>query len=211
MPFDRKTFDPLNNSDDMQTVNRLRALGRFRRQPSSGATQGFRWFTRNTPKNARPIFLDLGCGDSPDYLHAKKRGFKVHRMDLIRPWIFVENPRAEKMEHFILGDIAERLPFEAKSIDLIICQAVIDLIEPNARIGFYQEVRRILKPQGLFICYAQTLAAGWGFVPADEIANLRTLFPSVVACDKIWRCHTVPQSRYVQKDGTYNLPMEAAK
>jgi SAM-dependent methyltransferase len=204
--FDRKTFDPLNNGEDLRILNTLRGFGASRRIPSSAAEQAITWAKASHLK-ARTA-LDLGCGDSRDCLHFSQAGIAtVHRMDLFPPHIYLDQSN-RNWANFIQGDIADKLPFADQSIDLIICQAVIDLIEPDARNGLYQEIRRILAPSGLFICYAQELSAGWGFTPKIEVAKLRALFPSVVAYGNIWRCHTIPQARYIQADGTYNLPME---
>lgn len=202
MTFNRHTFDPLHNSGDMAYLNVLRSYGGSRHTPSSAMDQALVWHRHNKGQTTR--FLDLGCGDSRDWLHARDNNYMPHRVDLFPPRIDLDQTDRYN-QAFWQRDIVEQLPFAEGSFGIIICQAVIDLVEPEARIAVYEQAHRLLQPDGIFVCMPQSLAKGWGIEPKTEIASLRELFPSVVAYGNIWRCHMIPQSRYIQPDGTYNL------
>lgn len=171
--FDRKTFDPIKFAEDKVTLNRLRGYGSGRRFPSTALS----WI--KPKQSGQYIFLDLGCGDSRDWVWAKdKYGFLISkRIDLFHPRI----DRLDIQEHkdFIQGDIAERIPYPNGMVDTAISQAVLDLIEPSARSQFFQEVNRVLKPGGVFACYMQWLQPGWGFDYNEELARAKEIWKVV--------------------------------
>jgi len=205
MSFNRKTFDPFNDYHDRSYLNVLRGYGASRQPASSAMDQALRWHKRNKGQVTR--FLDLGCGDSRDWLWAERDGYIASRVDLFPPDINFD-PSRRDLNNFWQADIVERLPFAGGSFGIIICQAVIDLVEPESRIRVYEQAKCLLQPDGIFVCFAQPLAKGWGITPKDELATLRALFPTVVGYSNHWRCHMIPQSRYIQPDGTYNLEVK---
>jgi len=106
-------------------------------------------------------------------------------------------------QNFYRRDITQRLPFASGSFNLIICQAVIDLVQPDERILVYQEAKRLLAPDGIFIVMAQKLKLGWGITDRDEVTTLRTLFPTVQSYCNLYRCHQIKQIPSAREDASY--------
>ena len=104
--------------------------------------------------------MDIGCGDSKDRFIAAQRGVKAYGVDLFPPL-------KRSSERFICAD-ARRLPFASESADAVICQAVIALIPPDDRYGFYSEVSRVLKVGGWFSILFYSLVDGWPVKPEYE-------------------------------------------
>lgn len=167
--FDRKTFDPINNEADKSTLNVLRQLGR-RRQHNLIPSTAMSWVQ---PTEAElGSFVDLGCGDSPDWLIAKQMKFaRGYRTDLFAP--------TSGTDDWTKADIVEDVPFIGNSIDVAVSQAVVDLIEPVAREKFYRNVHRVLKPGGHFYCFIQWLQPGWGFDLTEEQGRAIKVFGTI--------------------------------
>jgi SAM-dependent methyltransferase len=129
------------------------------------------------------LFLDAGCGDSPDALLAVrylgfKSAIKVDLYPIKQANRFVERDLAKaegKTGRFIQSDVCDMTgQVEDSSVSLIGCNAMIDLIEPEARPLFYAEAWRVLKPGGLLAISYIPLAAGYGWGDGwAEIAAMR--------------------------------------
>lgn len=177
--FDRKTFDP-TSKDGAATLVKLRQAGRRRRFLYSICRVHNRHLTdpryrRYTSSSfdalslrarERGIYLDLGCGDSADALVASRLGYDAYGLDLFPP--SDEHVKPEDIAQFIQADVAERIPFPDSSVAAASSHAMIDLIEPDARLGFYSEVYRVLTAGGLFSLFGIELVNGHGFLPAKE-------------------------------------------
>lgn len=133
-------------------LERLRSVGTHRDKPSASyaALRG-----KLSPGSR---LLDVGCGNSRDRLIAASRGVVAYGVDL-----FAGN---RSTAGFIQAD-GRRLPFVDQTFDAVVCQAVVALIPPDDRFGFYVEVARVLKPKGWLAISTYSLADGWR-VKADE-------------------------------------------
>lgn len=113
-------------------------------------------------KTGKANFLDCGCGNSPDADIALHAGFmEAIGVDLFPPSV---NNKAK----FIRQDICEKMIFNARTFDVIISQAVIDLMYEKERIKFYKNVKRLLKKNGIFSVYICPLRQGHGFNWLEE-------------------------------------------
>jgi SAM-dependent methyltransferase len=117
-------------------LNRLHSVGAHRSSPSTAYAALKGKLSRGN------ILLDVGCGDSYDRQIATSRGVIAYGVDLLPPL-------KRTSDRFIRAD-ARRLPFANKSVDAVICQAMVSLIPPDDRFCFYTEVFRVLKPYGWF-------------------------------------------------------------
>lgn len=182
-PFDRKADKPWY-------LGKLRYKGYWRSYHFIDRDRGFystslshlAGYLKANNTSSRDIFLDAGCGDSPDALMAAtKLGYKkAFKIDLFEPTFdeygcvkqYSYEPIKDRMRllekknkvSFIKADLCEPLPIHGvdKSIDAISCNAVVDLIKEEDKIAFYKNMYRILKPGGLLcICFVP-LAAGYG-------------------------------------------------
>lgn len=117
----------------------------------------------------RNVFLDAGCGGSADAALAvrKLRFESAIKVDL---WEHFErndsDQRAGKKFEgervkFVQGDICKLTDFiEPNSIDLISCNAVLDLMNKGDRHQFYCEAEAVLAPGGTLIVSHINLASG---------------------------------------------------
>ena len=109
--------------------------------------------------------IDAGCGDSPDCEIALHMGAqRAVGLDLL--------PCEKDKKEFIQTDIVEKWPFREGSFDIVLSQAVIDLIDPVSRISFYSEAYRALRKGGIFAILMQKLSQGWGFHRDTEIQKI---------------------------------------
>lgn len=139
-------------------LKRLRGVGMGRREPSKAYQQLKGKVSRGH------VLLDIGCGDSNDRIIAASRGVTAYGIDL-----FVPIKRSPK--GFVRAD-ARRLPFASGTVDAVICQALIALVPPDDRYGFYVEVARVLKAGGLFSIWVCSLVDGWRVTSAEETQRI---------------------------------------
>lgn len=200
-PFDRHSFDPVNDRDDKKYLKVLRAPGNSRRNKliwdfsemsgfdeaqkrksllratSSNFLSHFTWGPRNDGSGLySPIkgkYLDLGCGDSADSsVAALEFGMESTSIDLFPPSM-THGSYPERAEFtFIQSDIVECIPVEPNSINYASCCAVIDLLSPEDRPKFYQNVFSSLAPGGIFFMSIIRLLRGWGIDGKTEQGSL---------------------------------------
>jgi SAM-dependent methyltransferase len=98
--------------------------------------------------------LDLGCGNGRHAMYFARQGFKAAGIDVseqaidwARDWA-----KRERLEiDFRVGDIAN-LPFADGSFDVVVSHGVLDHVHYETARKAAAEVRRVLRPQGLFYC-----------------------------------------------------------
>lgn len=135
-------------------LTRLRSFGANRAAPSAAYAALKGKLSRGS------VLLDVGCGDSKDRLIAVQRGVIAYGLDLFPPL-------KRSTERFVCAD-ARRLPFASESLDAVICQAMIALVPPDDRYGFYSEVARVLKVRGWLSIAFYSLVDGWQVKPEYE-------------------------------------------
>ena len=194
--FDRHAFDPFNRPDHGFTLMRLRTPGRIRSwHYQTGAIWPHWPYGQKHEKNhfwccgssalkalynesfldlkARgvtdEVYIDIGCGESPDTLIARSVGYKAFAVDLFAPL-----PSSMLERRFIHAD-ALALPFDDWSADYITSQAVIDLVPPDDRMSFYREACRVLKIGGVFSMTGAVLRCGYGYKQGIENQRARDL------------------------------------
>lgn len=125
------------------------------------------------------VFVDAGCGWSADALIASYAGYtKSYKLDVhpLKDRNNIGEARLRKAEteqgvKFIQHDICERWPFKDNSVDLISCNAMIDLVPEEDRQLFYKEAHRVLKPGGQLSISVVNLKNGYGtdtFIERDR-------------------------------------------
>lgn len=118
--------------------------------------------------------LDVGCGNGDFTLEMLKLGFDVYGIDISE-----ENNLRER---FTKVDIQkETYPFSDGCFDIVFCKSVIEhMREPDF---LFDEVYRILKPDGVFICltpswkhsYKEQFYINHTHVTPFTICSLKTL------------------------------------
>jgi SAM-dependent methyltransferase len=110
--------------------------------------------------------IDVGCGEGRHTLTLAERfGFSVRGLDPIRRHVEVANdhlaaatervPRLDERVRFEIG-VAEDLPFEDASVDLVWCRDVLVLVAAIERA--YREFRRVLVDDGHVLVYQSSFA-----------------------------------------------------
>jgi SAM-dependent methyltransferase len=98
--------------------------------------------------------LDLGCGNGRHALYFARQGINASGIDVspkaiewAKEWAQRENLEAD----FRVGDIT-KLPYQDHSFDVVVSHGVLDHVRPEIAKAAAREVRRVLKPGGLFYC-----------------------------------------------------------
>lgn len=170
--FDRRIFDPDSNVEDRATLARLRSPGRQRldrvlqgRIGDENKSVALRYVEKvDSVEGKGRVFIDVGCGESGDCCLVSGWGFLAHGIDLFPP----RGAAIEGFPSFLKADAVEHIPLPDNSVDIAISQAVIDLVPPCDRRQLLQEVDRVLKPSGFFVCTLQWLSSGYGYDVAEE-------------------------------------------
>ena len=116
------------------------------------------------------LVVDLGCGSGEGLVPLRRRGARVIGIDISPDLIAIAHKRLQKYEvdaELRVGSAYEtHLPDE--SVDVVFCMAVLHHLQLDL---VKKEIRRILKPQGLFI-FKEPIRFSW------TIKQLRRLFPT---------------------------------
>jgi|SRR3989339_40520 len=100
--------------------------------------------------------LDIGCGTRPAFLLNTRFSEKVgiDRCDSAVSDAFLEKARIRRLHHDIEAE--PRLPFPEARFSAITCLSVLEHLTPSTVPGLISEARRVLKPEGFFICITPT-------------------------------------------------------
>ncbi len=96
--------------------------------------------------------LDAGCGaGARDVFHLWSQGYDVVGFDAIEENIQVAHQlHPEIADRVFVASLAEALPFDDGSFDFVMCNAVIQHIEPEVvRTVVLSELARVLRPDGV--------------------------------------------------------------
>ena len=98
--------------------------------------------------------LDLGCGNGRHAMYFARQGFKTAGIDVSEQaieWARDWAGRESREIDFRVGSI-EQLPFADQSFDVVVSHGVLDHVPMTTARNAAGEVRRVLRPQGLFYC-----------------------------------------------------------
>jgi Methyltransferase domain len=196
--FDRHTFN-IRNRLHKNTLSQLRKMGGKRwfhfswniwnkRQPvdTHSMSQCLRLAVDKFWQKEPTLVIDAGCGDSADVDVLKEWGVRHIGYDLF--------PRIEERTYnlrsitgqppitvkrkstFAIQDICEDWQGVSKNtVDIVLCNAVIDLLTDEERVLFYKYCFKYLKKSGLVIIYGLALKNGHGYNQRKEVETLRKL------------------------------------
>lgn len=91
--------------------------------------------------------LDWGCGKGQNAFLMKQQGFEVTACDVQTDLLGVECPLLEGIDLVPLNDPV-KLPFETASFDVVTSFGVLEHVPQD--LASMKEIKRILKPNGLF-------------------------------------------------------------
>jgi len=104
------------------------------------------------------LCLDLGCGDSSIQDSLREEGYEIMALDIST--VILERLASPKRE-MVCAD-AFRLPFLNGMFDVILDKGTLDSIscdKSRSLSPFFQEIQRILRPNGKYICITPWNAA----------------------------------------------------
>ena len=101
-------------------------------------------------RSAGEAALELGCGIGEDAAELIARGFRVVGFDVIRKPIYraIENAPAA---HFFVADMQSPLPVRNAAMDVVVASLSIHYFSWQATRALLDEVRRVLRPGGIFV------------------------------------------------------------
>ncbi len=123
----------------------------------------------NVMRSAGEIALELGCGPGEDAAELIARGFRVVGFDLIRKPIdrAIENAPAA---HFFVADMRSPLPVRSMVADVVVASLSIHYFSWQVTRALLDEVRRVLRPGGLFVFRVNaTDDVNFGALQGEEI------------------------------------------
>jgi 2-polyprenyl-3-methyl-5-hydroxy-6-metoxy-1,4-benzoquinol methylase len=119
------------------------------------------------PENLRPgRILDVGCGSYPAFLMTTRFGERYGLDRVALP--DVGHSGITLMAHDIAG--ISPLPFEAGYFDVVTMLAVFEHLEVAALRGLLQDIRRVIRPGGL---YVMTTPVRWTEGILNAMARLK--------------------------------------
>ena len=116
--------------------------------------------------------LDLGCGNGRHAMYFAQQGIKASGIDISRQAIAWarEWAESERLEvDFQVGDITN-LPYEDATFDAVVTHGVLDHVPMTIATKAVNEVRRVLKPHGLFYLDLRSVE-DYEFGVGDEVAT----------------------------------------
>ena len=93
--------------------------------------------------------LELGCGTGKNTVFLAKNASAVHALDFSSGMIALAQKKVTARNvSFAVADVTKRWPRAAHSVDLIVCNLVLEHVEKLPFV--FSEARRVLKPGGTF-------------------------------------------------------------
>jgi ubiquinone/menaquinone biosynthesis C-methylase UbiE len=124
----------------------------------SNTTMFAQFAVRYFPKKGK--LLDLGAGQGQDLRYFAKLGYDVVSTDISDSALKISKDNADKEGlsiKFIEVDIANKLPFEDNSFDIVYSHLALHYFTDEKTREIFQEIFRVLKPQGILASLFNTI------------------------------------------------------
>lgn len=93
--------------------------------------------------------LDVGCGSGALGAALRDRGALVSGFDLSPAMVALARQRLGDEVDLVVADLAERLPYEDASFDVVLCSLALHYLKDW--VGPLRELRRVLRPGGRLV------------------------------------------------------------
>ena len=101
--------------------------------------------------------LDLGCGTGNDVLRLTQHGYTVVGLDHSREALHQAATKAVSRAAFLVADMAASLPLADACFDAVMSNVAMHFFDDMRTRALFAEVRRIVRPQGLFLFHVNAL------------------------------------------------------
>lgn len=101
--------------------------------------------------------LDLGCGTGNDVIRLANAGLQGMGLDYSEEAIRQASKKPEIPIPLLVADMAQPLPFAASSFDAIMSNVAIHMFSDSITRKVFREIKRILRPTGLFLFHLNAL------------------------------------------------------
>lgn len=118
-------------------------------------------------KDANRI-VDLGCGNGVNTLFLKECGIRTIACDFSEPALELLLERIPDAD-VLLFDMRDGLPFISNYVDAVIADLSLHYFSASETKTIVNEIRRILTPDGLFLCRVNALDSSMSFQGFREI------------------------------------------
>ncbi|MGI8690279.1 MAG: class I SAM-dependent methyltransferase [Thermomicrobiales bacterium] len=122
-----------------------------------------------TMRSAGETALELGCGIGEDAAEMVAQGFRVFAFDVIRKPVYRAIANAPTA-HFFVADMQSPLPVRNTAVDIVVASLSIHYFSWQATRALLDEVRRVLRPGGVFVFRVNaTDDVNFGALQGEEI------------------------------------------
>jgi ubiquinone/menaquinone biosynthesis C-methylase UbiE len=128
---------------------------------------------------SKPVVVEIGCGDGNLALALDRAGLRPARyvgLDILEPRLAVARERIPWGE--FRREAADAVSEPAASVDAVAAMTLLSSLPQAMRAGVYAEVRRLLRPGGVFVVYDLRYPSPRNrSVARVTLAELREAFP----------------------------------
>ena len=103
------------------------------------------------------LVLDLGCGSGNDVIRLVNAGFQAVGMDYSQVAVGHAIRKIDGDNRFVIGDMSQRLPFRNSVFEAVMSNVAAHMFSDAITRSLFKEIRRILKPGGLFLFHLNAL------------------------------------------------------
>ena len=101
--------------------------------------------------------LDLGCGTGNDVRRLATLGFQALGLDFSEKALDIARSKQIPGADFVRADMARGLPFPKLCFDAVFSNVALHMFDDMTTMTVIQEVRRILRPSGIFIFHVNSV------------------------------------------------------
>lgn len=160
---------------------------------------------RNAPRDRKReevSILELGSGTGNNLWFAAREGFRVSGIDISKTAVdFARKRFADEglTGDFRIGDFS-KLPFPDQSFDLVFDRGSLSMTNRQGTIDCVNEVRRVIKPNGLFQCGPNSDRDSSFYRTPDEDGLVRDITVGILVCGQA-RFFSLQDMRDTFRDG----------
>ena len=101
--------------------------------------------------------LDLGCGTGNDVRRLATLDFQASGLDFSEKALNIARSKRIPGANLVMADMARGLPFSNLCFDAVFSNVALHMFDDMTTVTVIQEVRRILRPSGIFIFHVNSV------------------------------------------------------